>query len=710
MKEISMTTGKLIISAFLGGFAYWLLDSAIDAYVFREGAFLSLAFSTARHESFMRLIIIALLAITSYVVLINRREKKTEEGLREKEKLLSESQRIAHIGGWSWDLRGPIDWTVETYRIYGVSPETFIPTVESLVNLLHPEDRPAMQRWLTACAAGEKPGDLEFRAISPDGAVRFLSGRGSLERDAENRPVRMVGTAQDITERKRIEAALRETTARLGAIMDSINALIYVADMKTHELLFMNKYGRDIWGESAGKTCWKTLQEGQSGPCAFCTNDRLIRQDGTPGEVFAWEFQNTVNNHWYDCRDQAIRWDDGRLVRMEIATDITERKKLEAQLRQAQKMEGLGTLAGGIAHDFNNILSAIIGYCNIAEMKLPEDHQVRLDLEQILEAAERAAILTQSLLTFSRKQPVKMELLKLNSVIGKFEKFLLRLLREDIELKTRYSAEELTILADRGQMEQVVMNLVTNARDAMPAHGVLTIETKPVTLDESFAAARGYGRAGEYVMLSVSDTGAGMDEETKRRIFEPFFTTKEVGKGTGLGLATVYGIVKTHDGFIDVYSEPERGTNFHIYLPLVHSTEKGKEPVRQASAPLKGGTETILLAEDDASLRKMTTTVLRHMGYTVIVAENGREAVDKFIANKDAIQLVILDGIMPRLSGKEAYREIAALVPGIRCIFMSGYAEDVFTKDGIMQFDVEFISKPVTPSVLLCKVRKVLER
>ena len=705
-----MNTGKLIISVFLGGVAYWLLDSAIDAYVFREGAFLSLAFSTARHESFMRAIIIALLAVTSYVVLISRQEKKTEEGLREKEKLLSESQRIAHIGGWSWDLRGPIDWTAETYRIYGVSPETFIPTIESLVNLVHPEDRPAIQRWLEACATGEKPGDLEFRAISPDGIVRFLRGRGELMFDAEKRPAFMAGTVQDITERLLVEKAMKESFTRLGAVMDSINALIYVADFKTHELLFVNKYGRDIWGEIAGKTCWKTLQDGQSGPCAFCTNDRLIRPDGTPSDVYAWEFQNTVNNHWYDCRDQAIRWDDGRLVRMEIATDITGRKKLEAQLLHAQKMEGLGTLAGGVAHDFNNILSAIIGYSTIAAMKLPEDHQVRHDLEQILQAAERATVLTQSLLTFSRKQPVKMELLELNSVLAKFEKFLLRLLREDIEMKVRYSDAELTVLADRGQIEQVVMNLVTNARDAMPAHGTLTIETKPATLDESFAAAHGYGRAGEYVMLSVTDTGAGMDEETKRRIFEPFFTTKEQGKGTGLGLATVYGIVKAHNGFINVYSEPGRGTAFHIYIPLVRSGEAATEPVTQAPVPLKGGTETILLAEDDASLRKLTSTVLRHMGYAVIEAENGQEAVEKFIENKNLIRLVILDGIMPKLNGKEAYHEIISIAPQVQCVFMSGYAEDVFTKDGILQSDVTFLSKPVTPSALLLKVREVLDR
>jgi CheY-like chemotaxis protein len=229
-------------------------------------------------------------------------------------------------------------------------------------------------------------------------------------------------------------------------------------------------------------------------------------------------------------------------------------------------------------------------------------------------------------------------------------------------------------------------------------------------LDEGFAAAHGYGRPGKYAMISVTDTGSGMDEKTKRRIFEPFFTTKEQGKGTGLGLATVYGIVKTHDGFINVYSEPGRGTAFHVYLPLGSSGAGATEAVPRTPVPMKGGAETILLAEDDASLRKMTSTVLRHMGYSVIEAENGREAVVKFQENKDSIQLVILDGIMPQMNGKEAYQKILSLAPRARCIFMSGYAEDVFTKDGILQTEVKFLSKPATPSALLHAVREVLDR
>jgi signal transduction histidine kinase len=390
--------------------------------------------------------------------------------------------------------------------------------------------------------------------------------------------------------------------------------------------------------------------------------------------------------------------------------DITEHRKLEDQLRQAQKMEGIGQLAGGVAHDFNNILSAIIGYGHLTLMKMQGNDPVRHYIEQILQSSERATALTQSLLAFSRKQVVKKEPIKLNSVVGNFEKVLARLLREDIELKTRYSEEELTILAGRGQIEQVIMNLVTNARDAMPAKGALTIETGRMVLDESFLSAHGYGLIGEYAMITVSDTGIGMDKETRRRIFEPFFTTKEQGKGTGLGLATVYGIVKSHDGFINVYSEPGKGTVFHIYIPLVRTGASEAEPEKQEPALLAGGTETILLAEDDAILRKMTCTVLKHMGYTVIEAENGQEAVEKFIENKDIIRLVILDGIMPKMNGKEAHKEISVLVPGVRCIFMSGYAEDIFTKDGILQAEVTFLSKPVTPSVLLGKVREVLDR
>jgi len=291
-----------------------------------------------------------------------------------------------------------------------------------------------------------------------------------------------------------------------------------------------------------------------------------------------------------------------------------------------------------------------------------------------------------------------------------FEKFLLRLIREDIALETTYGEGTLNVLADKGQIEQIIMNLVTNARDAMPEGGRLLIATKSVCLDRDFIESHGYGKAGEYAFVTVTDTGCGMDGQTIARVFEPFFTTKEQGKGTGLGLSMVYGTVKKHNGFITVYSEPGNGTTFKIYLPLVRLAAKAAPQTAKKPAFVRGGAETILLAEDDAALRRLNTIVLTNFGYPVIEAVDGEDAVSKFRENQDRIQLIILDGIMPKMNGAEAYGEIKALSPDIKCIFMSGYAEEIFTKDSVPFAEAEFILKPISPTDLAMKIRKVLDR
>ncbi len=525
-----------------------------------------------------------------------------------------------------------------------------------------------------------------------------------------------VHVAQDITERKRVEEQKEQYHHRLESILEAAGEGIFGLDEKG-EITFVNAAALKLFGQTqedligcrSHEVFHSYRQDGAEYEWADCPNRKTLLDGKTRwGEEPYFRKDGTAFPVEYNCTSIL---EAERVVGVVVTfRDMTDRKKLEDQYRQAQKMEAIGQLAGGVAHDFNNILSAIIGYGNLAEMKLPDDNPVRHDLEQILQAAERATALTQSLLAFSRKQPLKMEVIGLNTLIKRFEKFLLRLLREDIEMKTRYSEMELLVSADRGQLEQIIMNLVSNARDAMPGKGELVIETRPVVMDEEFITSHGYGRTGNFAMISVSDTGIGMDEQTRRKIFEPFFTTKEQGKGTGLGLATVYGIVKSHNGFIDVYSEPDNGTTFKIYFPVVRQAEGLNEPEQQKPIPLKGGTETILLAEDDLSLRKLTSTILGHMGYTVIEAADGNEAVARFIENRDAVRLVILDGIMPGMNGKEVYKEITALSPNMRSIFMSGYAEDIFTKDGIPVHEEDFLQKPVKPSELLNKVREVLDR
>jgi hypothetical protein len=384
-----------------------------------------------------------------------------------------------------------------------------------------------------------------------------------------------------------------------------------------------------------------------------------------------------------------------------------EKGQLEEQLRQAQKMEAIGTLAGGIAHDFNNILTAIIGFGNLLQMKLDKSNPSRVHVEQILASAERAATLTQSLLAFSRKQLILPKSINLNENINNIKKLLMRLIREDIEFKVSLSNEYLPVMADPGQVDQVLINLVTNARDAMPEGGVLTISTKSVQVTKESSKGDGNGRPGRYALLSVTDTGIGMDEKTQKRIFDPFFTTKEVGQGTGLGLSMVYGIIKQHDGFIDVSTAPMRGTSFKIHLPLMEGVTE--EERLKPLPPPKRGTETLLIAEDDMNVRMLSKEILELNGYRVIEAIDGEDAVGKFIQHKGDVRLLLLDVVMPKKNGKEVYDEIVKIEPQIKALFISGYTADIIQKKGILEEGLNFIYKPVPMNVLLQKVREVLD-
>ncbi len=517
-------------------------------------------------------------------------------------------------------------------------------------------------------------------------------------------------------ERKKSEEEKIQGKQDWEETFDSITDMVTVHD-KDFNIIRANKAAEKALGlpfleKTPGAKCFRHYHGSRKPPegCPSCA----CLQSGESGlfEVFEPHLNMFIEIRAiprFDSKNNLIGL-------IHIVRDVTdrkkaeeERKKLEEQLRQTQKIEAIGLLAGGVAHDFNNILSAIIGYAYLTLMKMQDVDPLRHNLEQILESTNRATVLTQSLLAFSRKQPVNLSVINLNEVIKGFSKFLLRLVREDVALKTACEEENLSVLADRGQIEQVIMNLVTNARDAMPNGGKLIIETKRVTLNRKFIELHGYGKEGEYALVSVSDTGIGMDEQTRSHIFEPFFTTKEQGKGTGLGLSMVYGTVKKHDGFINVYSEPGHGTTFKIYLPATGAAAKADHKMTEEPIKPRGGTETILIAEDDAPIRHLTQAALKQFGYTVIESIDGADAVAKFNENKEKIELVVLDGIMPRMNGKEAFREIKAESPSIKCIFMSGYSEDIFTKDGLPDGS-EFILKPITPSDLLKRVREVLDK
>jgi len=401
-----------------------------------------------------------------------------------------------------------------------------------------------------------------------------------------------------------------------------------------------------------------------------------------------------------------------RTLRHRILKSNTELLAITEQLHQAQKMEAVGQLAGGIAHDFNNILMAIIGYGDILRLKVKDDPRLLRHVDQIIESANRAANLTNDLLAFSRRKILNPEVVELNGVIENMLSLLRGGMGGNIEIKTLFG-REMTVYIESNQIELALINLANNARDAMPDGGVLTIETSDVEMNEEFRRVNGFGKEGRYAVISVSDTGTGMDEETKLRIFEPFFTTKVVGKGTGLGLSMVYGVIKQHYGYIKVESEPGKGATFKIYLPLLPdgvAIEKSSAVIIEENPP--GGTETLLVAEDDRVLRDLNRKILGDAGYTVIEAVNGEDAIARFLEFRNEIDLVILDVIMPKKSGMEAFIEIRKSRPNIRALFVSGHAADKLSESGISAqvSDSEIIFKPVMPAVLLKKVRNILDR
>lgn len=401
-----------------------------------------------------------------------------------------------------------------------------------------------------------------------------------------------------------------------------------------------------------------------------------------------------------------IVMDGAFLGRRASNRDISDRRMLEEQLRQAQKMEAVGLLAGGISHDFNNILTAIIGYGNIVKLKLPPGDPLRGSVEQILAAAGRAARLTEGLLAYSRSQTVHPRPLDLNDVVARFEVLLSHVLREDITLQIAPARSPLVIMADRGQIEQVLMNLATNARDAMPRGGILTIATDHLIMDDRFIRTSRFGRPGDFAVLRIADTGTGMDKKVQERMFDPFFTTKEPGQGTGLGLSMVYGAVEQNNGYITVKSDPGKGSVFSLYFPLVEAW--GARELARTPENWERGTGTVLVTEDDPSLRKLLCMVLNEAGYTTIEAADGAEAVQRFRAHQGAVDLLILDMIMPRMSGREVFDELKKEDPSLKALFLSGYAADSFSAPDLSVPDAPFLSKPVSPQDLLLKVREAL--
>jgi two-component system cell cycle sensor histidine kinase/response regulator CckA len=506
-------------------------------------------------------------------------------------------------------------------------------------------------------------------------------------------------------ERKRAEARIRESEARLRVLIEQLPAVLWTVDK---DLRFTSALGAGLarLGLKPNQIVGESLSD------YFETSDPTFLPYAAHRRAVAGEpvtFPVEWKNGSYACHVEPLRGSDGNVLgAICMALDITDRKELEERFRQSQKMEAVGRLAGGIAHDFNNLLMVIQGYADLLAERLPEGDALRRNAEQIQIASQRATSLTQQLLAFSRKQMLAPKILNVQSVVGDMEKILRRLIGEDIEFETFTEKELGLVKADRSQIEQVVMNLAVNARDAMLNGGRLTIETANVELDAGFSHVPSVLAPGKYVMIAVTDSGVGMDAATQAHIFEPFFTTKERGKGTGLGLATVYGIVKQSGGYIWVYSEPGHGTTFKIYLPRIEDQSTALPSEQPETRSLPRGSETVLLVEDEKGVRELAREYLQTSGYNVLEAQDGHMALEIASMHVGSIHVLMTDVVMPGISGRELAERVVQIRPEIKILYMSGYTDQAVVRRGILESDVVLLQKPFTLATLASKLREIL--
>jgi len=510
---------------------------------------------------------------------------------------------------------------------------------------------------------------------------------------------------RELSERRKAEESLR----KLSVAVEQSPASIIIMDTDG-TIEYVNPRFSEITGYSAAEAVGRNnrmFRSVDSSPAEY----HEILETILSGREWRGEFNSRKKNgelYWEQSLISPIRDENGRITHViAINEDVTNHKRLESELQHSQKMEAIGQLAGGIAHDFNNILTAVIGYASIMQIKLPMDSPLRSGVEQILATAERGSSLTKGLLAFSRKQHTSTRLINLNEIVERVQKLLHRLISEDIRITICLAGEDLPVMVDSVQIEQVLMSMAANARDAMPEGGEIVIHSKLVDCDHQFTDMNGIGQLGRFALLTVSDTGQGMDEETVSHIFEPFFTTKEAGKGTGLGLSIAYGIIKKHNGFIICNSSKGAGTTFSIYLPYCGAEAgNGGREAQQPWSQAPG--QVILLVDDDELTRHLTREVLEEFGYSVIEAKDGQEALNTFHENSARIGMLILDVVMPEMKGREVYNAVHATHPEIKVLFTSGYTAEIVYSQQYLDESMPFIPKPYTPKELIMKVREVL--
>ena len=640
------------------------------------------------------------------------------ERLRASEERFRQLAENIHEVFWMTDVaKSQILFVSPGYeRVWGRSCESVYANPRAWMESIHPEDR---ERVREAALTRQVPGtyDEEYRILRSDGAVRWIHDRAFPVYDASGQAYRVVGVAEDVTERRRTEEALRASTERFRRYFD-LGLIGMAITSPDAGFLEVNDYLCQLLGYERNELVGMRWPE-------------LTHPDDLAGDVRQFDRVLAGELDGYSLEKRFIR-KDGQVVRATIAVravrrphgpvdyfvallqDVTERRNaeeqqrsLEDQLRQAQKMEAVGRLAGGVAHDFNNMLNVILGHADLALRKSSPVDPIRRNLEQIRSAARRSADLTRQLLAFSRRQTIAPRVLDLNARMKGMESLLRRIIGEDVDLEFRLGEGLWPVSMDPSQVDQVVANLAVNARDAMPDGGRLTVETSNVTLDAAFCRMDADARPGEFLLLAVSDTGCGMDAQTIERAFEPFFTTKPEGKGTGLGLATVYGIARQNGGSVRIHSEVGGGTTVRLYLPR-HLGGEAPRPVAAPPAAPERGSETILLVEDEAQLRELAREILEDLGYHVIVAATPGEAISLCEKHPGRIDLLLTDVVMPVMNGRELSERVRALKPEIKVLFTSGYTADAIAHHGVLEPGVEFLEKPFSLSAVAEKVRAAL--
>jgi PAS domain S-box-containing protein len=644
--------------------------------------------------------------------------KQAEEDLKLSQARLERAQAQARIGGWEFNpATGELFFSTEMYRLLGREPLLGPPTSSDGLALSHPDELPRLAEAFHRAASTDQQVTLEIRGPElPDGSTRYFEVTMAPVRDRDGRLLHVAGTFQDVTERRTAADALRDSERRLQRLLENSNDLIGILDANGRQWALHGAL-KSMLGYEPAELEGTDSTELMHPDDLAAVNRTLMHAMHHPGVPYRVEYrQRHKLGNWVDVEAVGTNWFGDPLIKGLVINvrEMTERKraeqerdKLQGQLQQALKMEAIGRLAGGVAHDFNNLLTVITGNVELVLDELDPHDPLAAHLNDVNEAASSASSLTRQLLSFSRRQLIEPKVVNLNELLENLRKMLGRLIGEDIALELRLSGDLGAVRLDPGQFDQVIINLAVNARDAMPMGGRLTLETANIELDEDYCQTHRDVSPGPYVLLAVTDNGEGMSPEVLGRIFEPFFTTKPQGRGTGLGLSVIYGVVKQSGGAIETYSELGYGTTFKIYLPRVNAPVQRLEKNRMALEALTG-TGTILLVEDNDHVRELTATMLRRLGYRPLVAANGKSALALVKDQRPAIDLLFTDLVMPEMSGRELSERVLALCPDVAVLYCSGYTEDTFVRHGLASESLQFIGKPFTLHQLGLRVRQVL--